>query len=282
MTDERVLLSALDDGVLTLTLNRPRKLNAMSHEVFAALDAAVAGASDDRAVRVVVITGAGTVFCAGADLSMVQEFSDLPSSAFRETLRRLQSVFDRLEQLKKPVIAALNGACVGGGVDLALACDLRIAATDAYVMIPEARLGLIPDLGATQRLPRLIGVSRAKDLILTGRRVRADECMAMGLVNRVVARDQLAAAIAEMDGSVTLNLPAGQDSPPIKGRVIDPVVLNDGVVAAAAASLPELAANLRARMAELIAAHADAITGFVDYRGVARSSEWRGVVETTG
>jgi enoyl-CoA hydratase/carnithine racemase len=207
MRDERVLLSALDDGVLTLTLNRPRKLNAMSHEVFAALDAAVVGASDDGAVRVVVITGAGTVFCAGADLSMVQEFSELPSSTFRETLRRLQSVFDRLEQLEKPVIAALNGACVGGGVDLALACDLRIAVTDAYVMIPEARLGLIPDLGATQRLPRLIGVSRAKDLILTGRRVRADECLAMGLVNRVVARDQLAAAIAEVVTDIKAGAP---------------------------------------------------------------------------
>jgi enoyl-CoA hydratase/carnithine racemase len=207
MGDEKVLLSEHNDGVLTLTLNRPRKLNAMSHEVFGALNAAISAASADRTLRVVIITGAGTTFSAGADLDMVREFSslDLAPETFRATLRNMQSVFDRLEQLEKPVIAAINGACVGGGVDLALACDLRIAATDAFMMIPEVRLGIIPDLGATQRLPRLIGVSRAKDLILTGRRVGADECLAMGLVNRVVPREQLATALTEM----TTDLKAG-------------------------------------------------------------------------
>jgi len=207
MTDDKVLLRALEDGVLTLTLNRPRKLNAMSHEVFAALDAAVADASDDRSVRVVVITGSGTVFCAGADLDLVKEFSDAESSAVRKTLRRLQSVFDRLEQLEKPVIAAINGACLGGGVDLALACDLRVAVADAFIMIPEVRLGLIPDLGATQRLPRLVGVSRAKDLILTSRRVRADECLSMGLVNRVVPGEQLVAAVTELATELKMGAP---------------------------------------------------------------------------
>jgi len=207
MTDDKVLLRALEDGVLTLTLNRPRKLNAMSHEVFAALDAAVADASDDRSVRVVVITGSGTVFCAGADLDLAKEFSDAESSAFRKTLRRLQSVFDRLEQLEKPVIAAINGACLGGGVDLALACDLRVAVADAFIMIPEVRLGLIPDLGATQRLPRLVGVSRAKDLILTSRRVRADECLSMGLVNRVVPGEQLVAAVTELATELKMGAP---------------------------------------------------------------------------
>jgi enoyl-CoA hydratase/carnithine racemase len=200
MTDQNVVLSELKDGVLTLTLNRPKKLNAMSHEVFAALGAAVSAASDDRTVRVVIVTGAGTTFSAGADLDMVREFSslELAPETFRATLRNMQSVFDRLEQLEKPVIAAINGACVGGGVDLVLACDLRIAVTDAFIMIPEVRLGIIPDLGATQRLPRLVGVGRAKDLILTGRRVRAEECLAMGLFNRVVPREQLAAALTEM------------------------------------------------------------------------------------
>jgi enoyl-CoA hydratase/carnithine racemase len=209
MTNDTVLLSSLEDGVLTLTLNRPRRLNAMSHEVFAALDAAVVGASDDRAVRVVVVTGAGTMFAAGADLDMVEEFGDpdLAPAAFRARLRRLQSVFDRFEQLEKPVIAAINGPCVGGAVDLALACDLRIAVTDAYLMIPEVRLGIIPDLGATQRLPRLIGVARAKDLILTGRRVSADECLAMGLVNRVVAREKLSGAVDEMVAQLKAGAP---------------------------------------------------------------------------
>jgi enoyl-CoA hydratase len=200
MTEANVLLTSKDDGVFTLTLNRPRKLNAMSYEVFDALEAAIGEAGSDRGVRVVVITGAGAVFSAGADISMVKEFGDpeLAPEAFRAKLRRLQGVFDGLEQLEKPVIAAINGPCVGGGVDLVLACDLRIAATEAFFLVPEVRLGLIPDLGATQRLPRLVGVARAKEMILTGRRFSAEECLAMGLLNRVVARDALTNAVHAM------------------------------------------------------------------------------------
>jgi enoyl-CoA hydratase/carnithine racemase len=209
MTETNVLLETVSDGVLTLTLNRPRKLNAMSPEVFAALAAAIAVARDDRSIRVVVITGAGRMFSAGADISMVKEFGDpeLPAEQFRARLRRLQSVFDDLEQLEKPVIAALNGPCVGGGVDLALACDLRVAVSDAFFYIPEVRLGLIPDLGATQRLPRLIGVARAKEMILTGRRFSAAECQAMGLVNRVVDREALPSAIREMADDLKAGAP---------------------------------------------------------------------------
>ena len=197
---ESVLLRALEGGVLTLTLNRPRQLNAMSHDVFHALDEAIAAARDDRAVRVVVVTGAGRAFCAGADVSMVKEFGDpeLGGEQFRARVRRLQAVFDRIEELEKPVIAALNGACVGGGVDLALACDFRVAVADAFLLIPEVRLGLIPDLGATQRLPRLVGVARAKEMILTARRYPAAECFAMGLLNRVVPRDELGRAVGEL------------------------------------------------------------------------------------
>lgn len=200
MIEPNTLLSRKADGVLTLTLNRPRKLNAMSYDVFDGLDAAVGEAACDRAVRVVVITGASTTFCAGADISMVRDFSDpeLPPDRFRATLRRLRGVFDRFEELEKPVIAAINGPCVGGGVDLVLACDLRIAVADAFFLVPEVRLGLIPDLGATQRLPRLVGIARAKEMILTGRRFSAAECLAMGLVNRVVSRDDLADAVRAM------------------------------------------------------------------------------------
>ena len=200
MTQDRVLLTSKDEGVFTLTLNRPRKLNAMSYEVFDALDAAISEAGQDRGVRVVVITGTGSMFSAGADISMVKEFGDpeLAPEAFRAKLRRLQGVFDRLEQLEKPVIAAINGPCVGGGVDLVLACDLRIAATEAFLLVPEVRLGLIPDLGATQRLPRLVGVARAKEMILTGRRFSAAECLAMGLLNRVVAREALQDSVRTM------------------------------------------------------------------------------------
>lgn len=209
MTDGDVLLLARENGVLTLTLNRPRKLNAMSYEVFDALDAAITDAREDRSVRVVVVTGAGSMFSAGADISMVKEFSDpeLPAETFRAKLRRLQSVFDRLEQLEKPVIAAINGPCVGGAVDLALACDFRIAAAEAFLLVPEVRLGLIPDLGATQRLPRLIGVARAKEMILTGRRFGAAECLAFGLMNRVVERDALAAAVNELAAELMSGAP---------------------------------------------------------------------------
>jgi len=209
VTDGDVLLRARDNAVLTLTLNRPRKLNAMSYGVFDALDAAITDARDDRSVRVVVVTGAGSMFSAGADIGMVEEFSDptLPAETFRATLRRLQSVFDRLEQLEKPVIAAINGPCVGGAVDLALACDFRIAVTEAFLLVPEVRLGLIPDLGATQRLPRLIGVARAKEMILTGRRFGAAECLAFGLLNRVVEREGLAPAVTELAADLMAGAP---------------------------------------------------------------------------
>jgi enoyl-CoA hydratase len=209
MAEPELLLEREAEGVLTLTLNRPRKLNALSHELFDALDAAARRAAADRAVRVVVLTGAGPAFCAGADIGMVQEFSDrdLPSEAFRARVRRLQAILDGLEELEKPVIAAINGACVGGGFDLALACDLRIATEEAYFLVPEVRLGLIPDLGGTQRLPRLVGVGRAKEMILTGRRFSAAECLAMGLVNRVVPRQDLEAAVAETAAQLRAGAP---------------------------------------------------------------------------
>lgn len=209
MAETDVLLQACRDGILTLTLNRPEKLNAMSHEVFGALDAAVTAARADRSVRVVVITGAGKTFSAGADISMVKEFSDreLAPEQFRAKIRRLQEVFNRFEELEKPVIAAINGACVGGAVDLVLACDLRIAVMDAFLLVPEVRLGLIPDLGATQRLPRLVGVARAKEMILTGRRFGAAECLAMGLLNRVVPREELEAAVEVMAAELMTGAP---------------------------------------------------------------------------
>lgn len=207
MAEPDVLLRERRDAVLTVTLNRPRKLNAMSHEMFDALDAAVTAAREDRSVRVVVITGAGAMFSAGADIAMVKEFADpaLPPEHFRAKIRRLQGVFDRLEQLEKPVLAAINGPCVGGAVDLVLACDLRIAVDEAFFLVPEVRLGLIPDLGATQRLPRLVGVARAKEMILTGRRFTAAECLAMGLLNRVVPRGELPGAV----GALVADLVAG-------------------------------------------------------------------------
>lgn len=147
-------------------------------------------AAADRDLRVVVITGAGArAFCAGADLKERAHMGDAEVAAFHRALR---TFLDGLEALPQPVVAALNGAALGGGLELALACDLRVAAEGIELGLPEVGLGIIPGGGGTQRLPRLLGVARAKALILTARRVEANEALDMGLVSAVVAPDRLA------------------------------------------------------------------------------------------
>jgi enoyl-CoA hydratase/carnithine racemase len=158
----------------------------------------LARAAADRTLRVVVITGQGArAFCAGADLKERAGMSEAEVAGFHRAVRQL---LGGLEALPQPVVAALNGAALGGGLELALACDLRIAAEGIEVGLPEVGLGIIPGAGGTQRLPRLIGVGRAKELILTGRRVPAAEALALGLVTAVVPADRLVAealALAE-------------------------------------------------------------------------------------
>jgi len=160
----------------------------MRHDFRALADACYA----DEAIRVVIFTGAGQAFCAGADMELFEREWDTP--AFRAQGRLLITFFNDLEALEKPVLAAINGTCVGGGLELALACDLRIAAASARLGFPEARIGLIPGVGGCSRLVKLVGYGRAKELVLTGELISAEEARAIGLVNRVVPDGELMAA----------------------------------------------------------------------------------------
>jgi enoyl-CoA hydratase/carnithine racemase len=174
-------------GVATIRLDRP-KVNALNREMVLQIDVAVNKAEEDDRVRSVVVWGGEKVFAAGAD---IKEMADLDPVAMFAYIRVFHDVFTRLEQLSKPTIAAINGYALGGGCELALACDLRFAAEDAQLGQPEILLGVIPGAGGTQRLPRLVGVGRAKDIIFSGRFVGAAEAHDIGLVNRVEPADRL-------------------------------------------------------------------------------------------
>lgn len=178
-----VVQGDLRDAVLLLTLNRPERLNALSRAVLAALDEWTQQAAQDPNVRVVVVTGAGNrAFCAGAD---IDELRALTYDEAYAQMRYGQGIFSRLERLPKPVIAAVNGYALGGGCELAMACDLRFAADPARLGQPEIQLGNLPGWGGTQRLPRLVGPARARELIFTGEAIDAETARSMGLINRV-------------------------------------------------------------------------------------------------
>ena len=178
---EFVNLEVADNGVGTIRLDRP-KVNALNREVAQEIDAAVAAARDDDAVKAVVVWGGPKVFAAGADIKEMQE---LDAVTMYRYIGGFQDVFTRLEELPKITVAAINGYALGGGCELALACDFRFCADDSQLGQPEILLGVIPGAGGTQRLPRLVGVGRAKDIIYSGRFVSADEALAIGLVHGV-------------------------------------------------------------------------------------------------
>ena len=179
----------LTDGIARLTVNRPDKLNALNAIVIAELADAVTRIETDAAVRGVIVTGAGTkAFVAGADIAELTEQN--PTTGRNRALTG-QQVFRRLERCGKPVIAAVNGFALGGGCELAMACHLRIASEAARFGQPEVKLGIAPGYGGTVRLPRLIGRSRALELLLTGEMIDAAEGLRIGLVNRVVPADRL-------------------------------------------------------------------------------------------
>ncbi len=185
-------------GVEIWTIDGESRRNSISVAMLAELNALLARAAGDRALRCVVVTGAGDkAFCAGADLKERARMSDAEVHAFHHGLRR---AFRAIEEAPQPFVAALNGAALGGGLELALACDLRVASDAAQMGLPEVSLGIIPGGGGTQRLSRLVGVARAKDLVLTARRIGAAEALAMGLVARIAPPQRLlddAAALAE-------------------------------------------------------------------------------------
>ena len=200
------------DGVATMRLDRP-KMNALDQQVQEEIRAAATEATDRDDVKAVVVYGGERVFAAGADIVEMAEMS------YTDMVKRsgaLQSAFTAVARIPKPVVAAINGYALGGGCELALCADVRIAAEDATLGQPEILLGIIPGAGGTQRLTRLIGPSRAKDLIFSGRFVKADEALAIGLVDRVVpAAEVYEAAVAwaaQFRGASTYALRAAKEA----------------------------------------------------------------------
>ncbi len=190
MTDANLLLEK-DGALATITFNNPKALNALTVATFSGLEKLLNELEQDTDVRVVILTGAGDkAFIAGGDIS---HLGTLNVDGAREFALLAQRVIDRIESFPKPVIAAINGYALGGGCELAMGCDIRIAADSAKFGQPEVKLGIIPGFAGTQRLARLVGKGRAKELIFTGEMIDADEACRIGLVNRVVAKDQLLA-----------------------------------------------------------------------------------------
>ena len=179
---------SVEDGIATLLINRPDALNSLSRSVLRELRESIAVVRKDAAMRAVIVTGAGRAFVAGAD---IEEISQLDAHSGLEFSRLGQGVFSELENLEKPVVAAVNGFALGGGCELAMACHMRIASARARFGQPEVKLGILPGFGGTQRLPRLVGRGVATGLILSGEIIKADEALRIGLVNEVVEPDEL-------------------------------------------------------------------------------------------
>ena len=245
------------DGIRTITVHRPEKLNALNSEVVAALDRAVWQASTDEALRCVIITGAGEkAFIAGADIGELAKLTPLEG---REHARRGQGVLDRIERLPVPTIAAINGFAYGGGLELAMACTLRVASENARMGLPETSLGIIPGYGGTQRLARLVGRAKACELVLTAEKgVTAAEAERIGLVNRVVPAGQALAAAVELAKRIAANGPAacryaldairsGIEMPAAEGQIFEATLF--GLCAASADMKEGMTAFLEKRPA---------------------------------
>jgi len=199
IVEDQLILKETRGQVAILTLNRPEVMNSFNFAMLNALKAVIEEIRFDPEIRVVIITGAGEkAFCSGADLKERATLGPMEVKKFIYTIRNL---FTEIENLNKPVIAAVNGVALGGGTELSLACDIRIASNNAGMGLTETRLAIIPGAGGTQRLPRLIGRGLAKELIFTGKRVTAAEALEIGLVNRVCEGEKLieeAMKLAEM------------------------------------------------------------------------------------
>ena len=199
------LLYSVNDSIATITVNRPEVRNALNIATIEELGAAFEQVKNDGGIRVVVLTGAGDkAFAAGADIS---EISGLSAEAGADFSRRGQGVFNVIESLGRPTIAAVNGYALGGGCELAMACTMRVASETVVFGQPEVKLGLIPGYGGTQRLPRLVGKSRALHLLLTGESISAADALRIGLVDRVVPGVELAATVDELARRIVANAP---------------------------------------------------------------------------
>jgi enoyl-CoA hydratase/carnithine racemase len=213
-------------SVRHVVLNRPDKRNAMNLGLLLALAAALHDAAADGEVRCVVLRGAGPVFSAGADRDELAVSAGGPGRRFREVFLDCANT---CEAMAKPVVCQIHGACLGGALEVALGCDFRLASSDARLGLPEVKFGVIPDVGGSTRLPAIVGLGRAKELIMTARVIDASEAERIGLVNHAVAPDQLEQATGQLVGELLAN------SPDAVGRA-------KGVIDAAAR--PALAAGL--------------------------------------
>jgi enoyl-CoA hydratase len=205
MAEQPVVLTDIDGRVATVTINRPDKLNALNAKVRGDFVTALEALGQNEDVRVVIVTGAGEkAFVAGAD---IKEFAGR-SGYDQFQVTKAFGIFEAPEKCPKPVIAAVNGFALGGGCELAMACDIRIASDKAKLGQPEISLGILPGGGGTQRLPRLVGLGTAYKLLYTGDMVRADEALRIGLVDEVVPHDQLMTRVRELADAIADKSPA--------------------------------------------------------------------------
>ena len=191
-----IRLEVRPDRIAVLTLNRPEKLNAFDETMIREIRQVVWRANFDDNVRVLIITGAGRAFCSGRDILGLDYENNLPSAQYRAYVRANHEMLDDLEAIEKPVIAAVNGVCAGGGVEIAIACDFRIAARGAEFILTENKLGVLPASGACSRMIQMIGIGRLKEMVMAALPVGAERAEAIGLVHRVYEQDEL------MDGAL--------------------------------------------------------------------------------
>ncbi len=201
MTYENLLVET-KDNVGIITINRPKAMNALNSQTLCELKEAAIEMNGNDAVKVIVITGAERAFVAGADISEMMGLTALEGRKYGELG---QDVFMTIETLEKPVIAAINGFALGGGCELAMACDIRISSEKAKFGQPEVKLGVTPGFGGTQRLPRLVGKANAKELIFTGEMINAEEAYRIGLVNHVIAHDSLMEEAMKLAADIAKN-----------------------------------------------------------------------------
>lgn len=201
---EEVLVT-VEEGIATATLDRPDRYNALGVRIVNELNDMLDEIERDSEARVLILTGAGErAFCSGVDL---KERREMDADGRWAHNRALNEFAERLAKLQIPTIAAINGLALGGGFEITLACDFRVAAEHAELGLPEVGIGIIPGAGGTQRLPRLIGPTRAKDLIFTARRIDAAEALEMGILSRIVPANQLTDAAKEIAGAIAQNSP---------------------------------------------------------------------------
>lgn len=198
MTGENLLVDDRDSGVRVITLNRPEKFNSWNASMRADMRDVIEDAALGASVRVLVFTGAGKAFSAGEDVSEMADLSEMGTRGFRAVARSLHSLFDLVEAVELPVIAAVNGVAAGGGFELALSCDFRVMADNARFVMPEANVGLIPGSGGCSRLVRHVGLGRAKELVMLSRVVSAEEAKAIGLCTMVTPAGEV------LDGALEL------------------------------------------------------------------------------